>query len=86
MGTNGIALLRPIEKPVLTLDLEKPAGPYSAGKQTVPLPDYQRYAPEFADLASAIRERRPLAITHADELLVQESILQCCQMLPPPAA
>ena len=25
-------------------------------------------------------------VTHADELLVQESILQCCQMLPPPAA
>ncbi|RYD40539.1 MAG: Gfo/Idh/MocA family oxidoreductase, partial [Verrucomicrobiaceae bacterium] len=82
IGTNGIATLRPIEKPVLTLDLEKAAGPYSAGKQIVPLEDYRRYAPEFADLAAALREKRPLAITSEEELLVQQTILLCCGMDP----
>lgn len=80
IGTNGIATLRPIEKPVLTLELEKAAGPYSAGKQTVPLEDYHRYAPEFSDLVAALREKRPLSITHEQELLVQETILLCCGM------
>lgn len=86
VGTNGIAILRPIEKPVLTFDLEKAAGPYPAGKHTIPLGEYRRYEPEFADLARVIREGRSLDISHAEELLVQETILQCCQMLPPPSA
>jgi predicted dehydrogenase len=82
VGTNGIAILRPIEQPTLVIELAKAAGPYAAGKQTVALPQYRRYAPEFADLASAIREGRPLGITHEEELLVQETILQCCRMMP----
>lgn len=80
IGSNGTALLQPIEQPVLQIDLAKPAGPYVAKQQSVPLPKYQRYAPEFADLADTLRAGRPLAVTPETDLLVQECLLKTCEM------
>ena len=80
IGTNGTALLQPIESPVLQFDLVKPAGPYAAKQQSVPLPKYQRYVPEFADLADSLRAERRLAVTPETDLLVHECVLKACEM------
>jgi predicted dehydrogenase len=79
-GTNGSAILNPIEPPALEIDLAKAAGPYKAGIQTIPLPKYNRYAADIDDLAACIRgERKPL-ITLDEELRVQKWLLKACEM------
>lgn len=80
LGTNGVARVQPIEQPVLTLDLAKAAGPYKAGMQKIELPAYRRYADEFVELASSIREGRGLAVSAETELLVQQTLLRACEM------
>jgi predicted dehydrogenase len=78
LGTNGHVLVKPIEPPTLEIDLASPAGPYKAGKQIVPLPAYQRYAPELADLADVIRSGRTLGVTPEEDLLVHDAFLRAC--------
>lgn len=80
IGSNGMALVKPIEQPTLVVELAKAAGPYRAGSQTVNLPRYERYVEEFVALAGAIRSGQPLMITPAEELLVHETLLRACQM------
>ncbi len=81
MGTNGTMTVKPIEPPSLQTDFAKPAGPYQAKIQKVDLPRYQRYAPELADLADAIRNRRPLSVTQETDLIVHETLLRACDMI-----
>lgn len=81
LGTNGTALLKPLEPPTLQIDLAQPAGPYQAGKQIVPLPTYQRYVDEFAALAKAVREGGTLGVTPEQEFTVQETLLRASEML-----
>ena len=80
-GANGNAVVRPIEPPVLQIDLAQPAGPYQARMQTVELPPFRRYVGEFAELAEAIRAKRPLAVTPQEDLLVHEMLLRASGML-----
>ncbi len=80
IGTNGVALVKPIEQPTLTMDLVKSAGPYRAGLQKVDLPRYERYADEFVALAAAIRSGIPLGVTPEEELTVHETLLRACGM------
>lgn len=81
IGTNGVALVKPIEQPTLVMNLMKPAGPYRAGTQTVSLPRYERYADEFIALAAAVRNNEPLAVTPEEELTVHETLLRACGMV-----
>lgn len=80
VGSNGTAVMRPIEPPTLVLDLAKSAGPYKKGSQTVTLPTYERYVPEFADLADVVRAGRALEVTAEEDLRVQEWVLKACEM------
>lgn len=81
-GTNGNAVLRPIEPPVLQIDLKDPAGPYQAGPQTVPMPSYKRYVADFQNLAQAVRAKTPLLpITAEEELRVQRTLLSASGMI-----
>ena len=80
LGTNGRAVVKPLEPPTLEFDLHRAAGPYPAGAHAVPLPRYERYAPELTDLAAAIRDKRALSITPAEDLLVHESFLRACDL------
>ena len=80
MGSGGSALVRPIEPPVLELDLARAAGPYPAGRSTPKMPPYNRYADDFAELAATVSAGRPLSIAPADELLVEETLLRACGM------
>lgn len=81
IGSNGTVRLQPVEQPTLVMDLVKPAGPYKKGTQTIALPKYERYAPELADLADALRNGRTLGVTAEEELLVHEWILRACEMI-----
>jgi predicted dehydrogenase len=80
LGANGAAVLRPIEPPALQIDLLKPAGPYKSGVQNIPLPKYERYVGDFAELAALIRGEKSPVVTLHDELLVHESLLKACEM------
>jgi predicted component of type VI protein secretion system len=66
--------------PTLELDLARAAGPYKAGLQTVPMPEYDRYEGDLAELAAAVRGERPLSVTLDQELLVQRWLLKACEM------
>ena len=81
LGTNGTAKVQPLEQPALTIDLGKAAGPYSAGRQEVKLPPYRRYADEFAELASAIREQKALSFSIEMEINVHEALMRACEMI-----
>lgn len=81
-GTNGNAVLRPIEPPALQIDLKDAAGPYQAGPQTIPMPSYRRYAADFQNLAEAIQGKtRLLPITAEEELRVQRALLSASGMI-----
>jgi predicted dehydrogenase len=79
-GTNGSAILKPIEPPTLQIELAKAAGPYKAGVQTVPMPKYERYGGDFIELAAAIRGEKPLSVTLDEELRVHEAVLRASEM------
>lgn len=79
-GTNGVATLRPIEAPRLVFDLVRPAGPYPAGPHVVALPPYERYVDDMASLAAAVRGEKPLHVTFAEDLVVQEALIQASGM------
>jgi len=79
-GTNGIAVVKPLEQPVLTIDLAKDAGPYKKGSQVINFPPYRRYVPEFAELAACVRAGKPLAVTPEEDALVHEALLKASGM------
>lgn len=79
-GRKGAAVLKPIEPPVLTLDLQEPAGEFRPGSHQMQLPPFQRYVADFDDLARCVRSGQPLPITPEEELLVQEALLRASGM------
>jgi predicted dehydrogenase len=81
LGTKGCALLQPIEPPALKLELAEAAGPYQKGPQSVPMPAYQRYAGDFAELAAAVRAEKSLSVSLDEELLVAETLLKVSGMI-----
>jgi predicted dehydrogenase len=80
LGTNGTASLQPIEPPTLTFNLVQAAGPYKKGAQSVPLPAYQRYVGDMAELAAAVRGETKLSASLDEELLVAEMLLRVSGM------
>lgn len=79
-GTNGAAMVQPIEPAALTIDLEKAAGPYTRGVQKVPMPPYSRYVADMIELASAVRGETRLRVTYDEDLIVQEALLRASGM------
>ena len=80
LGTNGTAVVRPIEPPALAIDLAKAAGPYQEGIQTVSVRSYRRFVDDFAELEEAVRSKKPLSVTPEEDLLVQETVMRACEM------
>jgi len=81
LGTNGTAVLRPIEPPRLEFDLEKPAGTLQAGRQVIPLPTFNRYVGDLRELAACVRDNKPLPVTLDQDLLVEEVLLTASEMI-----
>lgn len=81
LGSNGTAMLRPIEPPILEIELVNAAGPWNKGTQTVAMLAYKRYEADFAALAAVVRGERSLPVTSEEELAVQETLLKASEML-----
>ncbi len=81
MGSQGTAVVRPIEPPSLEIDLANPAGPYQKSRQKVALPPYERYVGDIAELARAVRGEAKLGVTLDDELAVQEVLITASMMV-----
>lgn len=79
-GSNGTAVLRPLEPGTLALDLVKAAGPYKAGRQQIQITSFQRYIGDFEELAEAVRTGKPLTITPEEDLRVHEALLRASGM------
>ena len=79
-GSNGNAVIRPIEPPSLDMDLATDAGPYIKGQQKVMLPRYQRYVEDIAEMAAAVLDGKPLGVSLNDELAVHETLLAASLM------
>ena len=79
-GSNGVAVVRPLEPPELSIDLAEAAGPYRKGPQKPPVPEYRRFVDEFVALAGAVTGVRPLPFSMALELDIQETFLRACEM------
>jgi predicted dehydrogenase len=79
-GTNGSAIVNPIEPPKMTINLAKAAGPYKAGAQPIEMPAYERFVDDFAELAAAIRGEGKLRVTPREDLLVEDAVLRCSGM------
>jgi predicted dehydrogenase len=80
-GSNGCAIVRPIEPPQLEIDLAKAAGPYQAKLQKVDMPEYHRYLADFVEFAGAIRSGKPLPVRLEDEIVVQQALLAASAMV-----
>ena len=65
---------------MLTIDLDKPAGPYTKGVQKVSVPPYERYADDMVELAAAVRGEKKLRVTYDEDLTVQEALLRASGM------
>jgi predicted dehydrogenase len=74
-GSNGSAVVRPIEPPALQVDLKDGAGPYRPGPQSVTMPAYKRYVADFEALAHAVLDGTGLPVSAAEELRVQRALL-----------
>jgi predicted dehydrogenase len=79
-GSNGTAVLRPIEPPTLEIDLVKPAGPYQSGRQKIALPPFKRYEGDFRELAECILQNKPLSVTPDEDWNVQQVLLTSSRM------
>jgi len=80
-GSNGTAILRPIEgSPKLEVDLVKAAGPYKPGRQEVVLPKFERYVGDLVELAACLRNSKPLSVSLDQDLDVQEAVLRASGM------
>ena len=80
-GTNGNAVLKPIEgPPKLIVDMQTAAGPYRKGAQEVTLEKYERYVGGFAELAAALQKSSTLPVTLEQELDVQQTLLLASEM------
>jgi predicted dehydrogenase len=79
-GTNGTAVIKPLEQPVLEIDLAKAAGPYQAGRQRVELPKYERYVDDFVELAAVLRGSKQLIVPMEHEIAVNDVLLRASEM------
>lgn len=77
LGTNGTFAVNPLEPCAATVDLEKPAGPYTAGLQKLSLPPFTRYGDDLRDMAAAIRGEAELPVSYDEDLMVHEALLRC---------
>jgi len=80
LGTNGTAVIQPLEAPELHIDLAKPAGPYTKGMQKVQLPVYKRYVDDLIELAAAVRGEKKLVVSLDQELAIQRTLLSASEM------
>lgn len=73
-GTLGTLTLDPIEPGSLWIEVNKQP------RRRIETPKYVRFVDDFNELAAAIREDKPLPVTPAEELIVQECVIEASGM------
>jgi len=83
LGSNGRATVQPFSPLRLTVDLKDAAGPYKDGEQVLqpPAPPGPIYAPDFAEMASIIRDGARPAYSAEHDLIVQQALLEACGVM-----
>jgi predicted dehydrogenase len=81
-GEKGTIEIRPLEPPQVKMSLEKPAGGYKAGAQTVELePMPGRYHAQLRDFANIVLGKAKPRWDAQHDLTVQKALLQSCGMI-----
>jgi predicted dehydrogenase len=79
LGTNGRAIVQPFDPLRLALDLDRPAGIYRSGRQTI---DFAApgpvFSPDFAEMARIIRRNERPSYSAEHDLMTQETLLKAC--------
>jgi predicted dehydrogenase len=79
-GSEGTAVVQPIEPPTARLCLRQATAGYQSGWQSVPVENVPRYVRDFEEFAACIRgARRPSYDYHHDEI-VQAAVLRASGM------
>lgn len=83
LGTNGSAKAQPFAPVRLHVELKEAAGPYRPGAQTLepPSPPGLAYTPDFAEMASIIRNGSAPTYTAEHDLMTHQVLLEACGML-----
>lgn len=77
LGTDGSVVLNPESNPPrMRVHMRKAQGPYKAGWQDVPVAPQPRFIADFAELANAIKNGKPLKQSYDHELLLHETLLR----------
>ena len=77
-GAEGSCVIEPLEPPALKVSLKSPPPGHPKGWHTVPLPEYDRYVDDFAELAACVRGGKPLPYTPEHDLAVQTALIRAC--------
>lgn len=78
-GTEGTFQIQPLDDPSVRLALAKPCGEFRAGTQEIPLPKFERYVADAAEMAKSLRTGQ-IPSTTAHDLDVQETVLRASGM------
>ena len=83
LGSNGQARVQPYSPFRLSVDLDRPAGPYKSGEQTMELPSPPglTYTPDFREMAAVIRHGAKPSYTAEHDLITHETLLRACGMI-----
>jgi len=79
-GTEGTFHIQPLDQPTVTLTLAKPKDRYQQGAQQIIMPKYDRYVDDALDMARILRGEKESDFTYAHDLLVQQTLLQACNL------
>lgn len=79
-GSNGTIVLNPLEPPTAQITLRQAAAEFKKGPQRIELPDLERHALDFADLAACIRGERSFGYSADHDCAVQKTVLEAAGM------
>jgi predicted dehydrogenase len=81
-GEKGSIEIKPLEPAVITLSLEKAAGEYKQGRQTIKLPDVTgRYDAQLIDFAQMVYGQPGTGLSNAHDIMVHEALLKACELI-----
>jgi predicted dehydrogenase len=80
-GSEGTAVVQPIEPPAMRLCLRQPAAGFQSGWQPVPVENVPRYVRDFEEFAACIRGEREPSYDYDHDEAVQEAVLKASGMV-----
>ncbi len=80
-GSQGTIHIQPLDRPTVTLTLDRDRGSYKKGTQTIEFEPYQRYVGDAADLARIIGGEAKAAFRPTHDLAVQETVLRASGLM-----